>query len=281
MTRRPVLIITIAILLLLAAAALAVAIGQQRTVRAHRALADVLLAEAATPVDVYDPAMLVGLPDPVAAYLAAVLEPGLPIPASLRFEQAGEIRRGDAWRPFTAVQHVSASPPGFVWSARSPVVLGVAMQVVDAFQGGRGTLEARLAGMVAVAEAAPGPELDEGELLRWLAETPLLPTALLPGFGVEWSAVDDSSARATVRSGDTTATLLFRFDDRSEVASIEGTRFRGDGGERIRWLTRFEDYARRGGMRIPLEGEVAWQPGAEPEPYFRGRITAVAFAAGG
>jgi hypothetical protein len=37
-------------------------------------------------------------------------------------------------------------------------------------------------------------------------------------------------------------------------------------------------YDVRDGMRIPLEAEVAWQRPEGPLPYWRGRITGIAYA---
>jgi hypothetical protein len=38
------------------------------------------------------------------------------------------------------------------------------------------------------------------------------------------------------------------------------------------WTGRFGNYARRGGMMIPLSGEVEWLLPEGPTPYWRGRI---------
>ena len=43
------------------------------------------------------------------------------------------------------------------------------------------------------------------------------------------------------------------------------------------WKGRFWAHELREGMRIPLEGEVAWQLPEGPWPYWRGRITAIAY----
>jgi hypothetical protein len=65
---------------------------------------------------------------------------------------------------------------------------------------------------VSVANLRGTPEVAQGELWRWFAETAWYPMALLPSQGVQWSAVDDSSATATRQDGATSATLLFRFN---------------------------------------------------------------------
>jgi hypothetical protein len=43
-------------------------------------------------------------------------------------------------------------------------------------------------------------EIAEGQLMGFFAEAAWYPTALLPGQGVRWEAVDDSSARGWRRA---------------------------------------------------------------------------------
>ena len=47
--------------------------------------------------------------------------------------------------------------------------------------------------------------------MRYLAEAVWYPTALFPGQGVQWKAVNDSSAFGTLTDGDVSITLLFTF----------------------------------------------------------------------
>ena len=41
------------------------------------------------------------------------------------------------------------------------------------------------------------------------------------------------------------------------------------------WQGRFWNYEERGGMRVPLDGEVAWLLPEGPKPYWRGRIAEI------
>jgi hypothetical protein len=43
------------------------------------------------------------------------------------------------------------------------------------------------------------------------------------------------------------------------------------------WRGRFWNYEERGGMRVPLDGEVAWMPPEGAKPYWRGGITETAY----
>lgn len=222
---------------------------------------------------------LADLPDPVRRYLDAAIDEGRPRVRTVRLRQRGGFRLGGAsspWRPLEATQHVTVRPPGFVWDARVDAFPLVPVRVVDSFVGGSGGLRASLLGLVDVADADPGTELDEGELLRYLAESVWFPTALLPGEGVAWEPIDDRSARATVSHRGTTASAVFRFDEEGMVARVSADRPRElpDGSfERTPWTGRFRNYRDRDGLRVPTEADVAWSLPAGDLTYWRAGVT--------
>jgi hypothetical protein len=245
---------------------------------------DLLAAAEERPGRVVQASDVDDLPPPVRRYLRHVLRDGQPVVETVRIEQSGTFRAGGAgspWRPFTATQHVTTRPPGFVWDAAIEMMPLVSVRVLDAYHDGRGVLQARVGGVLPVMDAAPSPELDEGELLRYLAEAPLYPTALLPGMGVTWTPIDDRSARATLIDRGTTASLIFHVNDRNEVARVTGERSftRDDGTSEYRpWIGYWRAYDDRGGVRVPTEGEVAWTyPDAGEVSYWRGRIETVLY----
>ena len=154
------------------------------------------------------------------------------------------------------------------------------MHVHDAYIGGEGMLHASLFGLVSVANLRGTPDMAQGELLRWLAEAAWYPTALLPSQGVQWQAVDDRSATATMQDGATSVTLLFRFNANDMIASMRAeARGATINGVIVPtpWEGRWSNFALRDGMRIPLAGEVAWMFPAGPRPYWRGGITSIAY----
>ncbi|MBX0330535.1 hypothetical protein K2Z83_23035 [Oscillochloris sp. ZM17-4] len=227
---------------------------------------------------------LVGLPAPVQRYFRAALTDGQPMVAAVTLEHTGTFTMSltDAqWKPFRSTQRVVTQRPGFDWEARIAIMPGMPARVHDAYIGGEGMLHASLFGLVMVADQRGTPEMAQGELLRWFAEAAWYPTALLPSQGVTWEAVDDSSARATMQDGDTTVTLLFRFNADGLIDSLRAEA-RGaliDGvSVPTPWEGRWSRYELRDGMRVPIAGEVAWMLPAGPWPYWRGRITSIAYA---
>jgi len=229
----------------------------------------------------YDAREIEGLPVPVQRYFRAVLKDGQPIIAAVFVEHDGRFNMSgttEQWKPFTSRQRVITQRPGFDWDARIMMLPGVPVHVHDAYVAGEGRLHAAVFGLVTVARVPDSPDLQRGELMRFFMEAAWYPTALLPSQGVRWEAVDDRSARATLTDGGITLTLLFRFHDDGLIDTA-----RADARGRIvdgkittaPWQGRFWNYAERDGMRVPLEGEVAWILPEGAKPYWRGRITAL------
>jgi len=231
----------------------------------------------------YDTSELDALPAPVQRYFRAVLSDGQPMVSRVSVAHTGTFNMsetGERWKPFTSTQHITTRPPGFVWNARIAMMPGLSVHVHDAYAAGEGILRASLFGLITLAAMRGTPAMDQGELMRYLAEAAWYPTALLPRQGVHWTAVDDTSARATLQDGDTRVSLLFRFDEQGLIESVRAeARGRTVAGKVIAtpWEGRWCHYDTREGMRIPIEGEVAWLLPEGRKPYWRGRITEISF----
>jgi hypothetical protein len=113
--------------------------------------------------------------------------------------------------------------------------------------------------------------------MRYFAESPWYPTALLPSQGVRWEAVDDASANATIVDGRITLTLLFRFNDAGLIASVRAeARGAGVGKDgamlMLPWDCGLSDYRPQDGMLIPMAGEAAWVRPEGRKAYFVGNV---------
>ena len=157
---------------------------------------------------------------------------------------------------------------------------GRAVHVHDAYVAGAGLLRASVLGLVPVADLRGSGDLAQGELMRYLAEAAWYPTALLPSQGVHWEAIDAHSARATLADGGTWVSLVFRFGDDGLIDTVRAdARGRTIANTVIPtpWMGRFWNYAVRDGMRIPLDGEVAWVMPEGPKPYWRGHVVQIRY----
>lgn len=192
--------------------------------------------------------------------------------------QRGEIRLGPArdWIPFTAEQRIQATTTAFVWHARfkmAPLLTGV---VEDAFEDGRGRLDAKIWGVFPVAHGR-GPEVDRGEAQRYLAELPWCPLAFWYNPELRFEQLDASTVRVWVFDETTYVDLVF--DDAGDiVGGRTQTRNRGDNVEP--WEGVFSDYRNFGSIRAPARGHVAWNPPDGEFEYWRGEVTDLDFEVG-
>ena len=231
----------------------------------------------------FDQRELTGLPEPVQRYFRQVLTVGQPMIRALSVEHSGRFnigKRGDNWKPFSSGQRVCIRRPGFLWDARVTILAGVAVHVHDAYVAGEGTLHPALMGLLPLGKVQGRGVIAEAELLRFLAEAPCYPTALLPSQGVKWQAVDARSAVATLTDGKLSASLLFSFDDRGLVESVRAeARARLVDGQVVAlpWEGLWSDYQQQHGMSVPTRGEARWLLPQGPQPYWRGRVGRLAY----
>jgi hypothetical protein len=265
---------------LAAVAGCALVLGARRWQRATDALCSRLEAASAItkPGRYIARQELDRLPALVQRYFREVLRDDQPIVAAMRVDHTGYFNmseNGERWRPFVSTQRVTARRPGFVWNARIALLPGVSLRMHDAYVEGEGMLRASLAGLVTLAELQGTPEIARGELMRFLAEAVWYPTALLPSQGVDWTPVGETLAKATLHDGNVAVTLLVHFDEDGLIASMRAeARGRTVKGAVVStpWEARCWNYAPRGGMLVPLEGEAAWLLPEGAKPYWRGRM---------
>jgi hypothetical protein len=204
------------------------------------------------------------LPAPVQRYFRQVLTEGQRMVRTAHLTQEGEFWMGvgeRSRRPMRARQVVRPDLPGFVWDARIRMGGGVPAFVRDAYVNGIASMHAEAAALKQVVDQQGDPELNEGALVRYLAEATWLPTALLPACGVRWTAIDDSRATASLTDGDLTVSIEFTFNDTGEIVkSYTPSRPRAmdEGYERAPWGAVYRGYEQRDGMRVPVDNEVFW-----------------------
>ena len=237
-----------------------------------------LLAGAAPGCAVFAANSLDGLPTPVARYLRAVLRDGQPIPRHVRIDWAGEFNMGkpgrDRWVPFTARQDFVPGAPGFVGDARMRTA-GIVVNVRDGLVDGEGSMLGRLLGLATVVDRRGGEAMAVAALQRLLGEAVWLPAALLPAAGVQWQAIDERRALATLVGGTARATLEFRFGTDGMVESVYAASRSYDDGRnppsQHPWQARLLRYGQVDGATVPVEAVVEWLLATGAHAYWRGR----------
>lgn len=129
-------------------------------------------------------------------------------------------------------------------------------------------------GAVRVASVS-GPEASLGEALRYLAELPWFPDAILTNREIRWGEGPEGVS-ATLETDGGQARVTFGFDAAGDIVSFvaRDRPARQPNGSLIAldWRGRCSDYAEIGGRRVPLRGEVGYDYPEGYEPYFRLRV---------
>lgn len=182
-------------------------------------------------------------------------------------------RRG-RWTRLWAWQWICVREPGFVWKAGQQLWGPLAkILVLDAYVWGEGRLWVNLLGAIPVVRAT-GADIDRGEAMRYLAELPWVPDAILENGALIWNQIEAQRVRVSLGE----VAVEFRFDGAGDIVemSAKDRPVRDpDGESRLRdWRGRFSEYRWIGGRRIPARGEVGYDYPDGYEPYWRGEINA-------
>ena len=208
---------------------------------------------------------------------ARALGPGTPDVSAVRLRQRGEIRLAPdkPWLPFEADQVVRASVAEFRWTARVRMAPLVTVRVVDAYEDGRGRLDARLWGVIRLAHGS-GPAIDAGELIRYLAELAWCPPAYVLNPHLTFRSEDETHLRvaASARTGDVSVRLgVDPAGDVVEAYATDRPRLVGKAYVPTGWRGAFSEHRSLAGMRIPTRGVVTWHLDDGPFECFRGTVT--------
>jgi hypothetical protein len=230
--------------------------------------------------DAFSPDEVTGLPAPVVRYLTGAIVTGSPSVCSARLAMRGKIKVG-RWLPFRA-REILDPHRGFVWRARAGLVISGSDRYLD----GEGSMRWRLLGLVDVARGA-GPDVSRSAAGRAAAEAVWLPTALLPRFGVHWTATAPDRITAAYRLGATPLEIHYQLDEVGRIRSLVFDRW-GDptGTEDWGWHPFGGDFTGHGtfaGLTVPTTGRLGWFPGTDrwtEGEFFRFHITSLTPDAG-
>jgi len=227
-----------------------------------------------TPIShkVFDYRQLDGLPEPVQLYFRRVLKSGQPYISNVVLSHTGFFKTDlkKDWRPIIGKEYFTADRPGFVWMGKT-----AAFTARDMFINGEGRLIVSLFSIIKFVDSQ-GPELNRGELMRWLGESVCFPTNLLPSAALKWCPIDERSARLEYSYQGTQINFMVTFNENHEIERMISMRNLGD-GPRQKWVTTVSDYQLRDGVLIPMVLEAAWELPEGYFPYARFAITEIRF----
>lgn len=123
---------------------------------------------------------------------------------------------------------------------------------------------------------AKGEQYNKGELLRWLGESVLYPTNLLPGKRLQWFAIDSQSAKLTFSYNQLSLFFIITFNKAGEITQMETKRYM-DNTKLETWVITCADYKEMNNVLIPSSFEVLWRLAQGDFSYAKFAITEIAY----
>ncbi len=174
-------------------------------------------------------------------------------------EQRGTMRGAPDARPmrFTARQTISTEAVEFEWRAKCGPF--GALSVTDYLRADSWGVRVRLLGLIPIATSVDNPAAMKGETMRYLAELPLAPDAILSNTRLVWRVINAHSFAVSSRDG--AGEVILRLSPDGLVAEIEASdrpRIEGDVTVERPWQGVFSDYRCFEGRTVPTRGELSW-----------------------
>lgn len=203
---------------------------------------------------IFQPNEVQNLPEPVKRYFRHVMKEGQPYISYVRLKHGGQFKTGQGknWVEIEGEQYFTTQTPGFIWKGSTKM-----FTAKDMFLSGRGRLTVTLFSVLKIADAQ-GKQYDEGELMRWLAESVWFPTNLLPDDNLKWSSVDNEHADLTYTYGNKKINYRVTFNASGEITAFETKRYMNR-NDLETWVGKVSDYKRLNDVLIPTAIEATYR----------------------
>lgn len=187
---------------------------------------------------------------------------GKPNITSVRLKQKGKMKTKPKgkWMPFMAKQYFNVETPTFIWTTKvenNPLLYMIGRdKLVDS----KGEMLIKLNALIPVVNTGSNDKINQGVMVRFLAETCWFPSASLNDY-IKWELMDDTSAKAVLTINNKSVSGIFRFNTKGNIISFETHRYFGGrkDAKLEKWVIDMIDYKTFNGIKIPNKCEVIWQ----------------------
>lgn len=194
------------------------------------------------------------LPEPVQRYFKHVLKEGQPFISYVKIKHEGQFKIGldKDWINIKGEQYATTEQPGFIWKGTTSMFIARDMYITD-----KGRLVVSLLSLYTIVDAK-GEQYNQGELLRWLGESILYPTNLLPSERLKWFPIDSQRAKLTFNYKELSLFFIVTFNAIGEITQMETKRYM-DEKKLETWIIRSTNYKEMNDVIVPLDFEVLWK----------------------
>ena len=212
------------------------------------------------------------LPEPVQRYFKHILKENQPYISYARIKHDGQFKTDlkKSWVDIKGEQYATTEKPGFIWKGTTAMFVARDLYISD-----KGRLIATLFSIYNVADAK-GEKYNEGELLRWLGESVLYPTNLLPSKRLQWLPIDSNTAKLIFNYNGLHLFFIFTFNEIGEITEMETKRYMGDENLET-WVIKATNYKEFNNILIPTAFNVLWRLKKGDFSYAEFNITEVTY----
>lgn len=180
---------------------------------------------------------------------------------TVQLKQVGKMLtkpNGD-WINFEAEQFFNVDKPAFIWKTNIQANPFFFIAGRDKFEKGQGNMFIKAFSVFPMVNAT-GKEVDQGTMLRYLAEMCWFPSAALNEY-IHWESLDVSSAQATMKYGRMQVSGTFFFTPDGDVKAFEAMRYGDFNGKFSKEKWHIENTAHKDfeGIRVPSQSIVTWK----------------------
>lgn len=228
----------------------------------NKQISQIFLLETTDNGEIITKEMADSLPLPVRSWLQNSGMVGREKIHFVRLKQQGFMRTKPGqqkWMRTEAEQYFTIDRPAFIWKVRMNMAPLITVTGRDKFVNGKGGMTIKLLSLVTMVNEA-GPKIDQAALQRWLAEICWFPSAALSPY-IKWEDVDSLSAKATLSYKNVTGSVIFYFNEESEIIKCTADRYKENTPDAPleKWMITVIKSGLFDGIKIPTEMEVAWQ----------------------
>lgn len=183
--------------------------------------------------------------------------------AQVDLDQQGQMRlsKTGKWMDFQARQHFTTHPPAFYWDAKVRLTAGIYMHGQDSFASGKGRMSVRLFSLIPLVRAA-GDAIDQGAMVRYLAEMIWFPSAALENY-ISWRPMEGQQAEAIMTYQNCSASGTYQFNNQGDVIRFQAKRYysQGKSSHLEDWLVEMDPqgYKNFDGIWVPAKASVSWK----------------------
>lgn len=215
---------------------------------------------------------LLNLPKPVQRYFKHVLKNGQPLISYARIKHDGQFKTGldKGWVNIKGEQYATTQKPGFIWKGTTALFVARDMYISN-----RGRLVVSLFSLFTIVDAK-GEHYDQGELLRWLGESVLYPTNLLPTEQLQWFPLDATTANLNYSYNGLSLFFKITFNEIGEITEMETNRYMDEHTIET-WVIKAKNYKAFDSVLVPTSFDVIWRLKKGDFSYARFNITQVEY----